>query len=353
MTHKCNRDDCSRENVNGPKIKCAKCNNLCYLQCFGFEKCATMENIDVIRYSLPNGGAIHTFLPHIAFVCCDTSITTTELKAKLKLPPKARGTSQTRQAKQPAENALILNEIAEIKDKITKMNDTTEKNSIELSGIKTTVNENNVLCKSLENKANVSSTAAHNNQFAKTPTFARIAAENRRLVTPKRKLDSDNKPKQLIEKLPKPVSGTRDINIGPKPVTKEKSNASTTQNTKPKFEKSMWVSGLAPATSNEEMIDFVLKSSGINDQNQFNCHKLVKKDADIDQLSYISFKIDVNEQLFEQLMNPDIWPNYVRIREFIQAKPVILGEFLDAAKATPSKQQRIDSKNDEAQAMVL
>lgn len=353
MTHKCNRDDCLRENVNGPKAKCTKCNNLCYLKCFGFEKCATMDNIDVIRYPLPNGGAIHTFLPHIAFVCCNESITTAELKANMKVPPKTRGTSQTRQAKQPVENTMIMNEIAEIKDKITKMNITTEKNTTELSSIKTTVNENNVLCKSLENKANVSSTATHNNQFTKTPTFARIVADNRRLLTPKRKLDTVNKPKQLSENWPKPVCGTRDINIGPrpKPVTLEKANANKARNTRANFDKSIWVSGLAPATTNEEMMDFVLKASGSEDKNQFNCRKLVKKDADIDQLSYISFKIDANEQLFEQLMNPDIWPNYVRIRQFIQAEPVTLGAFLDVARATPPKQQKVETKNGQQTSM--
>ena len=275
MAHKCNRDDCDRTNVNGPKMKCAKCQNVCYLMCFGFEKSATMDSIDVIKHSVPNGGTFYKFLPNSVFICCAESITTAELKANLKVPAKARGTSQTRQQK--TENASIINEISEIKEKMNKLSETTEKNTIELVEIKTTVSENNVLCKALDSKANACSTSAHTQSITNTPSFARLTADNRLKLTPKRKLDKGNEPKKLIEKLPKPVNGTRDINIGPPPITKEKSNANTTRNTKPKFAKSIWISGLAPATTNEEMTTFVLKSIGSEDSNQFNCHKLVKK----------------------------------------------------------------------------
>lgn len=145
MTHKCNREDCPSAHVNGPTIKCAKCKSICYLKCFGIEKCATWESVDVIKYTLPNGSALYTFLPHSAFVCCGENITSPELKANLKVPGKQRGTSQTRiQTKTSAENASILNEIAEIKQKLNAINDSTEKNSTELDNIKIIVNENNV-----------------------------------------------------------------------------------------------------------------------------------------------------------------------------------------------------------------
>lgn len=107
------------------------------------------DNFD-IKYILPNGSVLYTFLPHSAFVCCGENLTSPELKANMKIPSKQRETSQTRnQTKTTNENASILNEIAEIKLKLNQINDSAEKNSTELDNIKTIVNENNVLGQNL------------------------------------------------------------------------------------------------------------------------------------------------------------------------------------------------------------
>lgn len=150
--------------------------------------------------------------------------------------------------------------------------------------------------------------------------------------------------KKLIDNIPKPVQGTRDINIGPPPTAKP-SAATKPKHDKPKFEKSVWISKLDPSISNEMMSEFILTHTDLTDKSQFNVQKLVKKDADIAELSYVSFKIDVNEQHFDALMNPGTWPKYVAIREFIQIKPVQLREFIDEAQSS-NKQPKIESKND-------
>lgn len=320
------------------------------MKCFGIEKCATWEGIDVIKYILPNGSVLYTLLPHSAFVCCGENLTSPELKANMKIPSKQRGTSQTRnQTKTTNENASILNEIAEIKLKLNQINDSTEKNSTELDNIKTIVNENNVLGQSLHKKLNEGGTAFQS--VPTTPNLVRIARENRRIATPKRKSGADNYPKKLIDNLPKPVQGTRDINIGPPPAAKP-SAVTKPKNDKPKFEKSVWISKLDPSVSNEMMSEFILTHTDLTDKSQFNVHKLVKKDADITELSYVSFKIDVNEQHFDALMNPDTWPKYVAVREFIQIKPVQLGEFIDEAQSS-NKQRKIDPKNDNEHQMDI
>lgn len=202
------------------------------------------------------------------------------------------------------------------------------------------------LGQTLNKKLNVSSTAALS--VSTTPSFPRIANGNRRIYTPKRKLDTDNYPKKMIDNLPKPVHGTRDINIGPPPAAKP-SAAPKPKNDKPKFEKSVWISKLDPSVSVDMMNEFILANTELTEKTQFNVHKLVKKDADISELSNVSFKIDVNEQHFDMLLNPEMWPMYVAVREFIQVKPVQLGAFIHEALdplQSSNKQRKTVSKND-------
>lgn len=60
------------------------------------------------------------------------------------------------------------------------------------------------------------------------------------------------------------------------------------------------------------------------DRQQFNCRQLVKKDADITTMQFVSFKIDVNEDLFELMSDPEIWPKYILVREFLSERKGML-----------------------------
>lgn len=353
--HKCSRDDCPPANISGPTIKCAKCKSVCYLKCFGFEKCATIDGIDVVKVTLPDGSQLFTPVPYSSFVCCTNTLTTTELKAALKIPKaNTRSTSKTRAAK-PTENANdspVLNELNEIKKMITKINVSTENNPSELAEIKAMAKESSDKLKSLQNSVFDGPTNGNVHSAVNTPTFANVLGDQRKVMTAKRKLNvnvNDTPNKQRMANLPKPVGGTRDINIGqPLPDT-AKANAKPKQMSKPKFDKSLWISKLHFSVTNEEIVDYIMTKTDIKDRNRFNVRKLVKKDADLSLLSHVSFKIDVNEQDFDYLNNPDIWPKTVVIREFIHTPAVKLGAFLDAAMASTeapaTKQPRIEPKN--------
>lgn len=116
--------------------------------------------------------------------------------------------------------------------------------------------------------------------------------------------------KQFVKDLPTPIAGKSDTNIGQPPIIREKVKTANKPCgfVKPDFSKSVWVSRLNPAVTNEQMVDFIIAKTDNNDKNQLNCRKLVKKDADLSELTYVSFKIDINDEHVDEILDPEIWP---------------------------------------------
>lgn len=52
-------------------------------------------------------------------------------------------------------------------------------------------------------------------------------------------------------------------------------------------------------------------------ETDFDCHLLVSANKDVSQLNFVSFKIGVDPDLFDKLLQPDIWPSGVLVREFV------------------------------------
>lgn len=111
---------------------------------------------------------------------------------------------------------------------------------------------------------------------------------------------------------PKPRMGTKSatmrLNVVHKPERVEK----------PVFGKAIWVSGLAPTTTEQEIIDYIVNDTPINDKSKFRVHKLVKKGQDLSTLKFVSFKVEVNEGDFDVLCDPSTWEANVFVREFVQ-----------------------------------
>lgn len=87
-----------------------------------------------------------------------------------------------------------------------------------------------------------------------------------------------------------------------------------------------------PETSVEEIIEHIVTETSVKDKKLFRCIKLVKKDQDISKLSWVSFKIDVVAEHFDELMDSSNWGDDNLIREFIHIR-------------APEKQQPIGSVN--------
>lgn len=162
--------NCPPACVNGPAIKCSKCKSICYLKCFGIEKCLTLDgSADIIKVAINKDVSFYAFLQHSAFVCCSDSLTTSEMKSQLKLPKTAsRGTSKTRQSNETPDNVTILNEI---KSMICEIEETTLSNSNDLSEIKKIANENNVIMKKSNDTVNECFTQLNTPTVAITCTY--------------------------------------------------------------------------------------------------------------------------------------------------------------------------------------
>lgn len=78
-----------------------------------------------------------------------------------------------------------------------------------------------------------------------------------------------------------------------------------------------WIhlSSFSPNVSEENIIDYVHSHANI-DKKHLLCYKLVKKDAETANLKRISFKLGVAEQYLENILDPSLWQEYVRVRPF-------------------------------------
>lgn len=75
------------------------------------------------------------------------------------------------------------------------------------------------------------------------------------------------------------------------------------------------LSSFKPTVSADDIIKYVTKHSGIT-KDSLACYNLLKKDAQIDSLKKINFKIGVTSDLYDKLLCPDLWPNDVKVRPF-------------------------------------
>ena len=148
---------------------------------------------------------------------------------------------------------------------------------------------------------------------------------------------------------PKPKTGTKTEFTGLSVVGKPK------RIEKPKFTKALWVSRIGPETTEGELADWISKNTTVTDCSKFKAHKLVKKDCDLKSLKFVSFKIEMNDEEYNILCDPNIWPEEVMVREFLQGNtlgdhifpalhaknPMKNVEFMDTTDSSNQKQPEI------------
>lgn len=100
------------------------------------------------------------------------------------------------------------------------------------------------------------------------------------------------------------------------------------------FQKALYVSGLDPMTTNEQLVEYIVGNTPANDATKFKVHKMLKKDADISSLKYVSFKVEMNVDELNILDDVDLWPEGVRVREFQQVPKNELGRHFPTLPVT-------------------
>lgn len=86
-----------------------------------------------------------------------------------------------------------------------------------------------------------------------------------------------------------------------------------------------------------EIVDYIVSDTPVNDTSKFNVQKLVKKGTDLATLKFVSFKIEVNEDEYKILSEPDMWPEHVLMRPFIENKK--LGNFFPQSNQKPTAEE--------------
>lgn len=143
------------------------------------------------------------------------------------------------------------------------------------------------------------------------------------------KTPTNTKPKQL----PQAKVGTRcilsNLKIAPAPKPK------------PKLDRAIHVSrmDMDTAVTVEMLNEYISQNSQLKPNENFKCSLLVKKDVDISKLTFISFKVDVDSDHFNELSDVNFWPQGAMIREFLsQPKATKFGDFLERNQNDESMQ---------------
>lgn len=254
------------------------------------------------------------------------------------MPSVTRAASQTRASKQNENDQVYANELKSIKEMLSSLINATNTNTAEIAEIKSlsTQTDANVKKVSEQNIAmNLSVPQSPAMKYVNDFRARSYAAATASVGTPgikRKRVDTIERPKP---KFPEPKVGTNSNANGLTIVPR----VNRVRDDKPVFAKALYVSGLGPATSSEEIADYIVSNTTVNDLTKFKVHKMVKKDADITKLKYVSFKVELNVDELEILDNKELWPQGVRVREFEQKPKTVLGDFfpsLQAKQATVS-----------------
>jgi hypothetical protein len=170
-----------------------------------------------------------------------------------------------------------------------------------------------------------STTPMRNRQQKSGPSYADTVRLNQQSSTHKRKQSNDVGNPSKLQKIdaPQPKTGTKAASSKlsvVKPIAKPAPIA------KPTFNRAIWVSRFNPLTEPSTIVDYIVSDTPVTDTSKFNVQKLVKKGTDLDTLKFVSFKIEVNEDEYKILSDPDMWPEDVLMRPFIENRK--LGDFL-------------------------
>lgn len=272
-------------------------------------------------------------------ICCADDIAATEVRASLKLPLKREPSKG-----KTSNDTIIASEINTIKD-------ATDVNTAEIVEIKAmTAKTEAVVQKATErsatpNQLNATPKAGqamkYHQAFRNRATAAAAASAK---STPKRKRSVSPEPhcqRQRQQKFPTPKVGTKPNANGLTAARKPE------RIDKPSFERALFVSGLDPATTNEQLSDYIVENTSVIDKTKFNVHKMVKKDADVSSLKFVSSKVAMNVDELDVLDNKELWPEGVRVREFQQVPKNDLGRHFPSLPTTEkSKEVNSNEMND-------
>lgn len=111
--------------------------------------------------------------------------------------------------------------------------------------------------------------------------------------------------------------------------------------------KSIYVSRVATDVSCNQIIDFIKQYIPEIDEQNFKVHKLVKKDQQLEKLSFVSFRVACAESYYAKLSDTSFWPSHVLIGEFVERprKPK-MADFLNFPELNKRKDASMEVDDD-------
>lgn len=67
----------------------------------------------------------------------------------------------------------------------------------------------------------------------------------------------------------------------------------------------------------DNITDYIAENAQVN-KNQLRIHRLVRRGRDISTLSYVTFKIETNQDVGHLIVQPNFWPRHVNIKPWIK-----------------------------------
>lgn len=320
---KCSRDTCPTQNVASERtVNCRNCRGPIHLLCYGIEK--TFAEIfvhDNIFMICDESGTLDTDQPSPKRKGNEKNLV--QRTINMQNPTKSLGSPSNeytlnKSSTKPTTQALIeslarkleanTNTISDLKSSVDNMNatvnhqnqvvvETIRANNENTSSIKTTVMETQDLIKAGEK-----------------PTYANVFKGSDRMPnrneTPKSSKPA--RPTGDIKNKTPSIIGMANKTIG-KPLSPVKSRQRIVRKIP---EKSIWVGRLHRDTTEEDISTYIKNEWNITNVDQLEIRKLVKKDRDISEYSFVSFRVGCSAELFNTLLDGNKWPSSCHIREF-------------------------------------
>lgn len=213
--------------------------------------------------------------------------------------------------------------LAELKNSINTMHQTIQKNDTTVSSLESTM-------KSVgQNAATYASVTGQTNRpqisGIKTATTTTNVNEPN-AVQQARVLDMDTK---LAIKGRKLTAGACKITSHSLGSAVKPKNALGTKPERIILPKSIYVSRLETTVTSDDVVNYIKQQIPEINVKHISAHMLVVKDKNLEELTFISFRLRCTDELFEQLRSADFWPEHVSIGDFVdKPRTVQLGDFI-------------------------
>lgn len=311
--HVCSRDSCPPLNVSGNTVSCYLCKSKFFARCFG---------IDDLIFDAIAPQTIFSSGSSIQFVCpkClkSPNKTTASIPDALATDIKEIQTKLRKvisnQVSYDRKLSSIAKESDQVRDKLGELftinvstNEACQKIDLNLKAV-----EQKMIPSFSEVVRGNTISPPNRPQPTKRPRIDRSSGSSPVSKQSNSIIQSNSTAQSKPKNRPAAMVGTSNANIGIPIVTIQ----TVPKLIGTKFNKSIWASRFHPDTTVDQVNELLMQMAKFDDKSQFYCKKLVKRDADLSLLHFVSFKIDLNEEHFMELMNPDVWPMDVHIREF-------------------------------------